>query len=328
MDFHTPRNVTFDEHHDAVDRMIKIVGAPAMSDKEKHDYLDKVDPERKLIKFAIERIEADLVTKKEDAWKVGALLRSFDRYKVWEKEDGKLILQRNDCSRLHKMIAACEKGMFYDGEDKQFKWSHADSFRTIDDAKVFVVRHDWAAAFESSAADVFDPASPFRLPFPKNIFEFRLNGNTVMLHMAPTADGCGINSTMMLEGVEGVWFSLPVESMSAIFAYCERQVRAISIALEAQVAEHEVVRAPAKLNAKRAKDGKPALRDFHVVDLARRIKNASRAAPRPDPQPTGRHVRMHFRRGHWRHLQTHTTWIEWMLVGDPDLGFIDKHYRI
>lgn len=37
---------------------------------------------------------------------------------------------------------------------------------------------------------------------------------------------------------------------------------------------------------------------------------------------------MHFRRGHWRHYQDHRTWIKWCLVGDPDLGFVDKHYKL
>jgi hypothetical protein len=33
-------------------------------------------------------------------------------------------------------------------------------------------------------------------------------------------------------------------------------------------------------------------------------------------------------RGHWRHYERHKTWIKWTLVGDPDLGFVDKHYRL
>jgi hypothetical protein len=30
----------------------------------------------------------------------------------------------------------------------------------------------------------------------------------------------------------------------------------------------------------------------------------------------------------WRHFVSHKTWIKWTLVGDPDLGFIDKEYRL
>lgn len=37
---------------------------------------------------------------------------------------------------------------------------------------------------------------------------------------------------------------------------------------------------------------------------------------------------MHFVRGHWRHYEVSKTWIRWHLRGDPDLGFIDKEYRL
>jgi hypothetical protein len=43
---------------------------------------------------------------------------------------------------------------------------------------------------------------------------------------------------------------------------------------------------------------------------------------------THRSPRLHFRRRHWRHFVNHKTWIKWTLVGDPDLGFIDKDYRL
>lgn len=105
-----------------------------------------------------------------------------------------------------------------------------------------------------------------------------------------------------------------------------KQVRAICIALDAEVAETEVVRAPHKLNRARERRARPLIADYHTVKLARR--------PRPKPLPRDgleqatRHVRLHFRRGHWRHFEQHKTWINWTLVGDPDLGYIEKHYRL
>lgn len=36
----------------------------------------------------------------------------------------------------------------------------------------------------------------------------------------------------------------------------------------------------------------------------------------------------HIDRAIWRRFETHKTWIKWTLVGDPDLGFIEKHYRL
>ncbi len=93
------------------------------------------------------------------------------------------------------------------------------------------------------------------------------------------------------------------------------------------------------LNKRRIREGKTPLRDYHVVTLAKRL----RAEPNHDHEPTGIHRRLHWRRGHWRHFNTpggeiryfnadgitvSKTWINWQLVGDETLGFVDKHYRL
>lgn len=61
-----------------------------------------------------------------------------------------------------------------------------------------------------------------------------------------------------------------------------------------------------------------------IVDLARRHRIANPA----EPSGNGSRKRLHFRRGHWRHYESMKTWIRWCLAGDPDLGFIDKHYTL
>ncbi len=103
------------------------------------------------------------------------------------------------------------------------------------------------------------------------------------------------------------------------------QIRALSIALDAEVAIKEVTRAPNKLNRVREKAERVPVPNHYVVSLAKR----SRAAPMAVSHE-GEHGkrRLHFRRGHWRHFETHKTWIRWMLVGNPDLGFVDKEYRV
>jgi hypothetical protein len=104
-----------------------------------------------------------------------------------------------------------------------------------------------------------------------------------------------------------------------------RNIRSICIALDAEVAVTEVIRAPHRLNHQREKQGKKPVLDHHVVNLARR----SRVEPLPSAgdREARWHPRLHFRRGHWRHFEDHKTWVRWCLVGDPDLGFIDKEYR-
>jgi hypothetical protein len=88
----------------------------------------------------------------------------------------------------------------------------------------------------------------------------------------------------------------------------------------------DVIRAPHKLNAARERRGDVPMLDYTTINLARRRE-------RPEPlsengDESRQSVRLHFRRGHWRHFETHKTWIKWTLVGNPDLGFVEKHYRL
>ncbi|HKM88832.1 MAG TPA: hypothetical protein VJX48_09530, partial [Xanthobacteraceae bacterium] len=116
--------------------------------------------------------------------------------------------------------------------------------------------------------------------------------------------------------------------MGAVKQLVEREIKAVCIALEAQIATTEVIRAPLKLNKARERGGKPPLPDYRVVQLTKR------STPLPLPTTGGpaaekrQSPRLHFRRGHWAHFSNHRTWRKWTLVGDPDLGFIDKHYRL
>lgn len=103
------------------------------------------------------------------------------------------------------------------------------------------------------------------------------------------------------------------------------QIKAVAVALDAEVASTEVIRAPHRSNHPPHDRARLPGYSFHIVNLARR----QRAEPleRDDDAPA-HHLRLHFRRGHWRHYETHKTWIKWMLVGDPSLGFVDKEYRL
>jgi hypothetical protein len=130
------------------------------------------------------------------------------------------------------------------------------------------------------------------------------------------------------------WVHLPLsrEFESELPVFVARQLQAALIALDAAVALTTVTRQPEKLNRARQRRGQLPLYDYHVVSLA----NRTRPATLPDDPATlpeesaGAHrsPRLHFRRGHWRHFENFKTWINWTLVGDPDLGFIEKHYRL
>ncbi len=227
------------------------------------------------------------------------------------------------------------------------------------DGHVLVVEHDWAAAM-AGAAELMDPTAEWRLPAPRSIFEFVVNGKRIILRWldetvevwneydresayVPASRAyqdlplvefekdkwCPLQQADKLtdnDPLADLWRCLD-HSARPLVNFLEQQVRALCICLEAEVAEKEIVRAPYRLNLQRAKRGRLPLYDYHKVNLARR----ERGSALPDELRGGdkrRSPRLHFRRGHWAHFANHKTWRKWCLVGDPDLGFIDKEYRL
>lgn len=183
----------------------------------------------------------------------------------------------------------------------------------------FLIEHDWAAAF--AGAKDFDEGD-IRLPYDSVLFEFSIAGRPVCVFASGEARVAFIR-------LKTTWVAVGMDATGTkddLFSLLRAQIRAICIALDAEVAITDTVRAPEKLNRARAKRGAPPLSDYHVIRLNRR----ERAAPLPssnEREPGTRH-RLHFVRGHWRHYESHKTWIKWHLRGDPDLGYIDKHYRL
>jgi len=188
----------------------------------------------------------------------------------------------------------------------------------IDKAHVFLIEHDWAAAFKNS-----DIAGETKAPHEICCFEMIVNDHRVC--SLSCSDDSRFGSVLFVQTPHG-WAGLAGSALNKcpIAMFVAGQVRAICISLDAEVAQTEVVRAPYKLNAARAERGKLPLFDYRVVSLAKR----SRASAFPSIAEPGHHKRLHWRRGHWRHFTAYKTWIKWMLVGDPDLGFVDKHYRL
>ncbi len=187
--------------------------------------------------------------------------------------------------------------------------------------QVFLVQHNWAAAF--AGASDFDEGE-FPLPFSHCAFEFIFSGRRVFI--VTNEHRC----IAVTEIGSGHWLATAPVPLSVLptnirYKQAYENIRAICIALDAEVAVTSVTRAPHRLNIAREKQGKLPINDHHVINLARR----SRVEPLPQAgeHEAKWHPRLHFRRGHWRHFSDHKTWIKWMLVGTPDLGFIDKEYR-
>lgn len=190
-------------------------------------------------------------------------------------------------------------------------------------AHIFVIEHDWASAFAN--ADGFDDGE-IVLPYDKCVFEFRINGlRTCVLQWKDRGQDFG--KCVFFE-LKTMWLLMRpdcnVQMYFNVRQFIDRQLRAVTIVLDAEVAATEIVRAPERLNRARKKAGKSLLGDYHIVNLNRHRRL------QPFEHELGHHAspRCHFRRGHWRRYDNFKTWIKWCLVGDPDLGFVDKHYRL
>lgn len=261
---------------------------------------------------------------------LGIGLAAVQEVQDWEKITPKNFGRPNG-SMLHKFRTAMAAGEAIDiNVRKRIEQSQRDEWeRLTATASVFLVQHNWATAF-SGAADYV--GGEIRLPDEACVFEFRINDRHVLMF------AIDIEGTVFLQHAvqTGEWWVLADTPTPARFgreydadnleSITTCLVRAVCIALDAEIATTDVVRAPHKLNRVRERAGKAPLSDFHVVNLARRSR------PTPLPSAPGHEatyrVRLHFRRGHWRHYADHKTWIKWMLVGDPDLGFVDKEYRL
>lgn len=242
-------------------------------------------------------------------------LAAMDGVLQWFESQPSLTLERNDCSRLHKLKDAAKSGHILSADNDPIERS--ESLAIIE--HTFVLKHDWARAFDKAEG----LEDGIKLPYDICAFEYRVGGKTLIAIGVQPDDTSGVRFTAFVES-EDYWYPIGNQHTdSKIVRFLWDQMRAVCIALDAEVATHTVVRASAKLNAKRAKSGKAPLPDYRVVELSRRHRVAN-----PTGGHSGRGVRLHFRRGHWRHYDDHRTWIKWMLVGNPDLGFIQKHYSL
>jgi len=247
------------------------------------------------------------------------LFQSVMDYKEWSERTTTPVLERNECSRLHALAEA------FISNDIAFRYpaqaiaiQHALS-ETI--SHPFVVKQDWARAFQHAAGmdDVF------RLPFETCVFEFRVSGRSV--NVIAIEAGEEIRLTAMVKGVGDCWVCVNdfKESEKGLMRFLRGQIKAACYALDSEVATQSIIQAPRKLNAKRQRTGKVLLRDYHVVDLANRRRGAHSSSKGRDYAGS---VRLHFRRGHWRHLEEKTIWIKPCLVGNPDLDWVANEYSL
>lgn len=261
-----------------------------------------------------------------------------------------LVLQSPPATMFHHLRQAIMDGEAIHWQRFMRRMQNGSALRELDlasfeeawgDASVFLVEHDWAKAF-ANAKDYL--GGEIKLPDEACSFEFRISGRHIIavtadvegqVYMQPimrSAAGWLVPEYVYFLSANGKWDVVQsrgggdVDMLAGLVDLIGEQIKAVAVALDAEVAASEVIRAPHKMNHARERRGKLPVSSYHVVSLARRNR-AARLEREPGTEPAY-HVRLHFRRGHWRHYPTHKTWIKWMLVGDPDLGFVDKHYKL
>ena len=238
-------------------------------------------------------------------------------YEPWKELEPKL--EKNDCSRLHLLVASLKEqyrhmpDLVKNGNPKDYPWQ---------DVMPFVVQHDWAAAFKN-ATDYHDGV--FNLPFARCAFEFRISGLPCIVLAGQNDKDTEINFQLYVGIQNGLWLSEDNEKeQPKAKEFAIGQIKALCVALDAEVATRDMVRVSEKVNRKRAQEGREPFYSYHVISLHRRYRvgNPSSGGPSQGKR------RLHFRRGHWRHYAEFKTWVRWTLVGNPELGFIDKEYRL
>lgn len=226
-----------------------------------------------------------------------------------DETDGKMILERCESSRLHKLQEALKDGKVF---SKNQCVSHQFGFS----CHSFLVNHEWSKVVGPAMSD----DDEWRLPYDFCAFEFQFSGQRIIALFAGDDEE---SAHSVVWETPYYWFDLgSIDREFDLGDVVYNQVKAIAIVLDAEVAESDVVRAPYKLNQKREKAGKPKIADYHVINLTKRHRVAKQT------NGEGSKKRLHFRRGHWRHYDGWKTWVKWCLVGDPDLGFVDKDYSL
>lgn len=281
--------------------------------------LDALDAERAKLQAQMAPLDGKIRS-------MGALQRGMEDATEWLK--GPLILQHVATSEFHRISGENILGRHLDGYD------HSADFDRARGASlgVFLMRHNWGALLQNAQVD----DGSVRLPFDFNCFEMEVSGRRVCALMA-CEDGEPDRLTTFIRS-KGGWVHFLTTGLSSshlVHVYCptggealadliERQVRAVAIMLDAGVVTSAITRAPHRSNAAVKRGAQPPY-DHHTLSL---VRPARRPLPLARAGAATHHKRLHFRRGHWRHYQTHKTWIRWCLVGDPSLGFSDKDYSL
>lgn len=232
-----------------------------------------------------------------------------------ERTEDNQTVERVDHSIFHKLIDAASQGQIISSKKEQH--GVADVVPLFLTAQIVIVEHAWDKLFKHATVEGGDGGkAEIRLPHDVCAFEAQISGKRVIMISQDAND----YPHLFFQAGEYWLYSAANESM---FPRLHDLIKATCIVIDSEIAEVEAIRAPIDLNKQRLKNARTPLRDYHVVHLGRRYRTVGT----PSTDHSGSHRRLHFRRGHWRRYAAFKSWVRWTLVGNPDLGFVDKEYR-
>ncbi len=276
----------------------------------------------------LEHISTIAELDKKEHPKVEEDARIFQGIEQWIKSHDLSIIQKNEAPRAHKVAEAYLNDRIYPLSFPQREQSKKVMIEIFTKVPSIVVKHNWMAAIGEDLREKDGDTILVTLPYPSVLFEFMVHGKCVIMLASEQTDG-RIALLPYIEFEKDKWFvcSENDQDLMKLYDALREQIEAICVALTVKIADKEEVQPPAAVNKKRIKNNKPPLGSYHVVDLSKRFQDKKlRSGARSDDH--GPKVRLHWRRRHIRHFKDGKPpiWIDWMLVGDIDLGFIDKHY--
>lgn len=276
-----------------------------------------------------QRVAGVLALDRKEHPKIQEDARAFTSIQEWMKDRDFSIIQKNEAPRAHRAAEAMLKNEFYPlshpFKEEQRKML-VDLFTKVPS---IVVRHNWMQAIGEDLRETANEVISISLPFPTVLFEFMVHGKCIIVAASEQEDG-STHMFMYIEFEKNKWLACAHDDdmLADIYNPLRRQVEAICVALSVEIAGTEEIQQPEALNRKRLKNNKLPLRSYHVVDLSKRFQDKKMRKSGVKTDSDGPKVRLHWRRKHWRHFKNGhpSIVIEWMLVGNIDLGFIEKHY--
>lgn len=248
-----------------------------------------------------------------------------------------MVLKPVEKSRLHLLVDAMKAGKVLLGAEGRRITEHKGKALILTEALgVFLLNRDWVSVLgDSLSAETI--GEDFNVPYPHCIFEMNING---FHHIAVYFQENGEKASHVnFTDYKGHWIvagkpGMALEVAEAGFDgrgvvntdyFAHDQVRALCVALDVNLAKVGTPVQPSRLKSQIQKDkGKTPTFRYSVVDLNGRRTSVKGALH----EATGRKVRLHFRRGHWRHLaEDCKTWVKWCLAGSPEVGVVDHHYE-